>query len=59
MKRTALLKHLRLHGCYLKREGRFHSLYCNPKTGHTETVPRHKEISDKLVKKDMQNVVDS
>ena len=51
MKRNALLKHLRRYGCYLKREGRSHSLWCNPNTGHVEAVPRHTEISDKLAKK--------
>jgi len=51
MKRHALLKHLRLHGCYLKREGRSHSLWCNPQTGHAEAVPRHTEIPNKLAKK--------
>jgi hypothetical protein len=51
MKRNALLKHLRRHGCYLKREGRSHSLWCNPNTGHVEAIPRHTEISDKLAKK--------
>ena len=29
MKREALLKHLRKYGCYLKREGRSHSLWMN------------------------------
>ncbi len=51
MKRSALLKHLRKHGCYLKREGRSHSLWCNPQTGHIEAVPRHIEIPNKLAKK--------
>ncbi len=51
MKRQALLKQLRLHGCYLKREERRHSLWCNPQTGHIEAVPRHAEVSDKLAKK--------
>ncbi len=51
MKRGALLKHLRRCGCYLKREGRAHSLWCNPRTGHIEAVPRHSEIPDLLVKK--------
>ncbi len=32
MKRSALLKHLRKHGCYLKREGVEHSLWTNPNT---------------------------
>ena len=33
MKRGDLLRHLRRHGCYLKREGRSHSLWTNPTTG--------------------------
>ncbi len=37
MKRNALLKHLRKHGCVLKRE--------------TEAVPRHTEIPDTLARK--------
>ncbi len=51
MKRNALLKHLRKNGCYLKREGGKHSLYCNPLTGHIEAVPRHTEIPNNLAKK--------
>lgn len=51
MKRYALLKHLRKHGCYLKREGHSHSLWCNPLTGITETIPRHNEIPNKLATK--------
>ena len=51
MKRTALLKHLRKHGCVLKREGRGHSLWTNPLTGEMEAVPRHTEISDNLARK--------
>ena len=46
MKRGSLLRHLRKHGCYLKREGREHSLWCNPATGEVEAVPRH---TDKLL----------
>ncbi|MFH1091726.1 MAG: type II toxin-antitoxin system HicA family toxin [Pseudomonadota bacterium] len=51
MKRQALLKHLRRHGCFLKREGRSHSLWCNPQTGRVEAVPRHTDIPEKLAKK--------
>ena len=51
MKRSALLKHLRKHGCILKREGRTHSLWTNPQTGHVEAVPRHTEVSDRLARK--------
>jgi hypothetical protein len=51
MKRNALLKHLRKDGCYLKREGREHSLWCNPRTGEVEAIPRHSEIPNKLARK--------
>ncbi|HUT55847.1 MAG TPA: type II toxin-antitoxin system HicA family toxin [bacterium] len=51
MKRSALLKHLRHNGCYLKREGHSHSLWCNSLTGHIEAVPRHSEIPNKLAMK--------
>ena len=50
MKRTALLRHLRKHGCVLKREARSHSLWMNPDTGKVEAVPRHVEIPNKLVR---------
>ena len=45
MKRGDLERHLRRHGCYLKREGSSHSLWCNPATGAVEAVPRQFEIS--------------
>ncbi len=51
MKRNNLLKHLRRNGCYLKRKGASHSLWCNPQTGHSEAVPRHTEIPNRLAKK--------
>lgn len=51
MKRTSLLRHLRRHGCYLKREGAAHSLWSNPATGAVEAVPRHMEIPDRLAQK--------
>ncbi|MEW6621421.1 MAG: addiction module toxin, HicA family [bacterium] len=51
MKRESLLRQLRKYGCYRKREGRAHSLWCNPRTGAVEAVPRHMEISNKLAKK--------
>jgi predicted RNA binding protein YcfA (HicA-like mRNA interferase family) len=51
VKRGDLVRHLRRHGCHLKREGRSHSLWINPATGAVEAVPRHTEISDKLVRK--------
>jgi len=51
VKRNALLRHLRRYGCYLKREGRSHSLWCNPQNGAMEAVPRHTEIPDMLARK--------
>jgi hypothetical protein len=51
VKRGDLLRHLRRHGCYLKREGASHSLWCNPATGAVEAVPRHTEIANKLAQK--------
>ncbi len=51
MKRESLLRHLRLHGCFLKREGGSHSIWYNPNTGKTEAVPRHAEIADILARK--------
>jgi len=51
LKRGAPLRHLRKQGCYLKREGGAHSLWANPLTGHTEAVPRHAEIPNRLAKK--------
>jgi len=51
MKREKLVKRLRLNGCYLKREGRSHSLWCNPLSGHVEAIPRHTEIPNKLAEK--------
>ena len=37
------MRHLRRHGCHLKREGGSHSLWTNPQTGAVEAVPRHSE----------------
>lgn len=56
MKRSSLLQHLRRHGCYLKREGRAHSLWCNPQTGAVEAVPRHIEIPNDLARKICRNL---
>lgn len=51
MKRRDLERRLRFAGCHLKREGAAHSIWVNPKTGVTETVPRHNEIKENLAKK--------
>lgn len=51
MKRTWFLKHLRKHGCCLKREGRSHSLWENPQSGQMQAVPRHSEVPDSLAQR--------
>ncbi|MFH1023850.1 MAG: type II toxin-antitoxin system HicA family toxin [Planctomycetota bacterium] len=51
MKQKELLRHLRRHGCILKREGASHSLWMNPSTGWLEAVPRHVEIPNNLARK--------
>jgi len=51
MKREGLLRHLRRHGCVLRREGKEHTLWENPQTGHAEAVPRHAEIANLLAKR--------
>ena len=56
MKKVDLERKLRISGCYLKREGRSHSLWINPKTGVLEAVPRHKEIKEPLAKKILKSL---
>lgn len=51
MKRGDLLRHLRVHGCVLKREGGSHALWTNPLNGAVEAVPRHTEVADVLARK--------
>jgi mRNA interferase HicA len=56
MRRIDLERKLRISACYLKREGISHSLWINPKTGVTETVPRYTEIKEPLAKKILKNL---
>ena len=51
MKRRELLRHLHGQGCELIREGGRHSIYWNPTTRRTSSVPRHAEINDFLARK--------
>jgi len=51
MKRVRLLRHLRLHGCILKREVSAHSLWVNPETAAMEAVPRQSEVPGLLARK--------
>jgi mRNA interferase HicA len=56
MKRKLLEKKLRLAGCYLKREGKSHALWINPKNGNIEAVPRHTDIKEPLALKILKNL---
>ncbi len=56
MKRRDLERKLRFTGCYLKREGKSHSLWINPKNGAVEAIPRHNEIKDPWARKILKNL---
>jgi mRNA interferase HicA len=45
MKRRELIQYLITNGCKLEREGKKHSLFYNPVTNCSATVPRHQEIN--------------
>jgi predicted RNA binding protein YcfA (HicA-like mRNA interferase family) len=51
VKRIDLIRHLERHGCALFREGGGHSVYLNPKTRKSSTVPRHRELNEFLARK--------
>jgi predicted RNA binding protein YcfA (HicA-like mRNA interferase family) len=51
MKRIDLMRHLEKQGCKKLREGSRHTVYFNPNSRETSTVPRHNEINDFLAKK--------
>lgn len=50
MKRVDLERHLRAHGCEVKREGGKHTVWHNPATGRPATVTRHRELPLTTVK---------
>jgi mRNA interferase HicA len=51
MKRRDLLAHLDRNGCEFRREGGRHTIYYNPTTGRTTSIPRHREVDEKLSRK--------
>ena len=51
MRQTDLLKHIRKFGCVFVREGGSHSVWHNPITNRTSTIPRHTEINNFTGKK--------
>ena len=50
MKRSELIREITDLGCALVRQGAKHDWYRNPKTGVSQSVPRHREIKDRLAK---------
>ncbi|MBI3988708.1 MAG: type II toxin-antitoxin system HicA family toxin [candidate division NC10 bacterium] len=48
MNRREFIRELVDAGCYLKRHGRKHDIYVNPKNGRKAPVPRHAEIKESL-----------
>jgi predicted RNA binding protein YcfA (HicA-like mRNA interferase family) len=50
MKRRKLLRHLRQHGCRFLREGASHEVWYNPANGQMQPVPRHVEVSPRLIR---------
>jgi mRNA interferase HicA len=51
MKRVDLIREIESVGCVLIRHGAKHDWYRNPVTGHSQPVPRHREIKDLLARK--------
>lgn len=45
MKRKDLLKYLIMYGCVFEREGKRHTVYYNPASNKSTTIPRHNEIN--------------
>ena len=56
MKRRKLIQYLRSNACELLREGAHHSIWWNPTSRRTSTVPRHAEIFDQLARKICKDV---
>ena len=48
MKREEFLRELTEAGCHLKRHGKKHDIYVNPRNERVSPVPRHTEIKQSL-----------
>ncbi|MFZ4703084.1 MAG: type II toxin-antitoxin system HicA family toxin [Candidatus Methylumidiphilus sp.] len=48
MKTGNFIRELIGRGCFLKRHGKKHDIYANPKSGKQAPVPRHPEIQESL-----------
>jgi len=56
MNRKNLIRHINSEGCVFLREGARHSVFFNPLTRRSSTVPRHIEIDNHLAKKICQDL---
>jgi predicted RNA binding protein YcfA (HicA-like mRNA interferase family) len=56
MKRGALLKILNRQGCIFVKHGKKHDQYMQPRTGKTDHVPRHPDISEDTAKSIIKNL---
>jgi len=48
LNREAFIKELKASGIKLRRHGKKHDIFFNPKSGKKAPIPRHKEIRDSL-----------
>jgi len=48
VKRRDFIRELVDVGCYLRRRGKRHDIYMNPRNGKMAPVPRHLEIKESL-----------
>jgi len=58
MKTSELTKSAKQHGCYIKRHGAEHDIWFSPKTGKSESIPRHpsKEVATGTAQKIIKNL---
>ncbi len=55
MKRKDLIKIIEGFRCVLIRRGGKHDIYHNPNTGNTQPVPRHAEINECRIIRELSN----
>jgi len=58
MKRNELVARLERSGCYLVRHGGLHDIYRNPVNGQVQSVPRHREINERLARKILRTLTE-
>ena len=56
MNRRLLIEKLQRGGGVFVRHGGKHDYYRNPETGRVETIPRHREVDERLAKKILKSL---